>query len=139
VKALIFLLIACTAVTAQSKDDLKKKYGQPVAETYMIRPGINLTASYDSTGKITEVLIAPQLTSLIKSKGITLRRETIDAVIEELIPLSARGPARFGGFMNVGCMPQNDCYGSFMEYEKVSIYYNAANHGEVHYAVIQWK
>src|SRR4030095_16316337 len=127
------------AVTAQSKDDLKKKYGQPVAETYLIRPGIIVTASYDSTGKITEMLIAPQLTSLIKSKGITLRHETIDAVIEDLIPLSERGPARFGGFMNIGCMPQNDCYGSYIDYERVIIYYNAAPRGELHYAVVQWK
>ena len=32
--------------------------------------------------------------------------------------------------MNIGCMAQNDCYGSYMEYERVIIYYNAGQHTE---------
>ena len=138
-KALVILLIICTAVVAQSRDDLKKKYGQPVAETFLIRPGMIVTASYNSTGQVTELLIAPQLTDLIKSKSRGLRQETLKEVIDELIPLSERGRGVFGGFMNIGCMPQNDCYGSYMDYEKVIIYYNAGQHGDVNYAVIRSK
>ena len=129
----------CTAVVAQSRDDLKKKYGQPVAETFLVRPGMIVTASYNSTGQVTELLIAPQLTDLIKSKSRGLRQETLKEVIDELIPLSERGRGVFGGFMNIGCMPQNDCYGSYMDYEKVIIYYNAGQHGDVNYAVIRSK
>ena len=138
-KALVILLIMCTAVVAQSRDDLKKKYGQSVAETYLIRPGIIVTASYDSTGQVTELVIAPQLTDLIKSKNRGLGRETLNEVIDELIPTSERGRGLFGGFFNIGCMPQNDCYGSYMEYERVIIYCNAGQHRDVNYAVIRWK
>ena len=53
-KAFVILLIICTAVVAQSRDDLKKKYGLPVAETFLLRPGITVTASYDATGQVTE-------------------------------------------------------------------------------------
>jgi len=129
----------CTTVIAQSRDDLKKKYGQPVAETYLIRPGIIVTASYDSTGQVTELLIAPQLTDLIKSKSRGLSHETLKEVIDELIPTLERGRGLFGGFLNIGCMPQNDCYGSYNDYEKAIIYYNAGQHGDVNYAVIRWK
>jgi hypothetical protein len=139
VKAVIILLIMCTVVSAQSRDDLKKKYGQPVAETFLIRPGIIVTASHNSTGQITELLIAPQLTDLIKSRNKGLSHETLKEVIDELIPTSERGRPLLGGFLNIGCMPQNDCYGSYNDYEKVIIYYNAGQHGNVNYAVIRWK
>jgi hypothetical protein len=139
VKALLILLITCAAIGAQSKDDLSKKYGQPVAETYVIRPGIIVTASYDLTGQVTEMVIAPQLTDLIKSKSTGLSHETIKEIIDELIPTAERGRGMFGGFFNIGCMPQNDCYGSFNDYEKVIIYYNAGQHDDVNYAVVRWK
>jgi hypothetical protein len=138
-KALVILLIMCTAGVAQSRDDLKRKYGQQVAETFLIRPGIIVTASYDPTGKVTELLIAPQLTGLIKSKSKGLSPKTLNSLIDELIPMSERGRGLFGGGANIGCMPANDCYGSFMDYEKIIIYYNAGQHGEASYAVIHWK
>jgi len=138
-KALVILLIMCTAVVAQSRDDLKGKYGQQVAETFLIRPGIIVTASYNSTGQVTELLIAPQLTGLIKSKGRGLNLATLNELIDELIPMSERGRGLFAGGFIVGCMPHNDCYGSYIAYEKVIIYYNAGEHGEANYAVIQWK
>jgi hypothetical protein len=129
----------CTAVVAQSRDNLKKKYGEAIAETYLIRPGIIVTASYDSSNQITELVIASQLADLIKSQGRGLDRETLNEVIDELVPTSERGRGLFGGFFNIGCMPRNDCYGSYMEYERLMIYYNAGQHHEVNYAVIRWK
>jgi hypothetical protein len=139
VKALLILLIICTGVIAQSRDDLKKKYGQTVSETFLIRPGIIVTASYNSTGQITEFLITPQLTGLIKSKSRGLSLETLNELIDELIPMSERGRGLFGGGFIIGCMPRNDCYGSYMEYEKIIIYYNAGPNREANYAVIQWR
>ena len=138
-KVLIILAVMCTGVIAQSRDNLKKKYGEAIAETYLIRPGIIVTASYNSTGEVTELLIAPQLTALIKSKSRGLSQETLNEVIDELIPMSERGQGLFGGGANIGCLPQNDCYGSYMAYEKVIIYYNAGQHGKANYVVIQWK
>ena len=138
-KTTLLLLMMCMAVVGQSKDELRKKYREPVSETFVVRPGIIATASYSSTGQVTELLIAPQLTDLIKSKSKGLSYETLKAVIDELVPTSVRGRGLLGGFANIACMPQNDCYGSFESYEKLIIYYNAGRHGDVNYAVVQWK
>jgi hypothetical protein len=138
-KVLIILLVMCAAVVAQSRDNLKKKYGEAIAETYLIRPGILVTASYDSSDQISELVIAPQLAELIKSQSRGLDRKTLNEVINELVPTSERGRGLYCGFFNIGCMPRNDCYGSYMEYERLMIYYNAGQHGEVNYAVIRLK
>ena len=140
-KTLILLFILCTGVVAQSKDDLKKKYGEPVSETFLLRPEITVTASHNASGQITELLIAPFATALIKSRGngLSLTREKLEEIIDELVPLSVRGKPTFAGFLNIGCMPENDCYGSFSSYEKLTIYYNAGKNHNVIYVVIQWK
>ena len=41
--------------------------------------------------KLLNLLIAPQLTDLIKSKSKGLSQETLKELIDELIPLSERG------------------------------------------------
>lgn len=75
-KALVIALAMCTAVSAQSKGDLKKKYGEPVAETFVIRPGIVVTASHNSIGQITELVISPQLTEA-KFDNLMLARNCV--------------------------------------------------------------
>jgi hypothetical protein len=138
-KPILILLILCTGAVAQSRDDLKKKYGDPVSETFLPRPRVTVTASHNSAGQITELVIAPLVTDLIKSKGNGLTREELKDLIDELAPVSARGSQQIGGFLNIACMPENDCYGSYDSYEKLTIYYNAGKNGNVNYVVIQWK
>ena len=138
-KPILILLILCSGVAAQSRDDLRKKYGEPVAETFLLRTGITVAASHNSSGQITELVIAPLLTDLIKSKGNGLTREVLKDIIDELVPVSTRGTAQIGGFLNIACLPENDCQGSYDSYEKLTIYYNAAKNGNVNYVVIQWK
>jgi hypothetical protein len=138
-KTFLILLMLSSGVIAQSRDTLKKKYGEPISETFMVRPGIAVTASHDSTGKISELVIAPLVTDLIKSKGNGLTDDVLKKLIDELVPVSARGTPQIGGFLNISCLPANDCYGSYDSYEKLTIYYNAGKNGNVNYAVIKWK
>jgi hypothetical protein len=128
-----------TGIAAQSRNDLKNKYGEPISETFLLRPGIAVTASHDSSGQITELVIAPLVTDLIKSKGNGLSRDVLKNLIDELVPVSVRGIPQIGGFLNLACLPANDCYGSYDSYEKLTVYYNAGKNGNVNYAVIQWK
>src|SRR5437588_7530952 len=123
-KAILMLLMMCTAVVAQSRDDLKKRYGAPVAETFLVRAGIIVTASYNSNGQIDELLIAPQITGLIKSRSKILSYDTLKDVLNELAPISERGKPGISSFLNLACLPQNDCSGSSESYEKLTIYYN---------------
>jgi hypothetical protein len=138
-KTLLFILLTCTAVAAQTKDDLRKKYGEPVSETFVVRSGIVVTATYAPTGQVKELLIAPQPSSaLIKSKTRTLSDDTLKEIIDNLVPSKERGKYLGGSFLNITCLPQNDCAGSSEDYEKLTIYYNAGRDG-ANYVVIQWK
>jgi hypothetical protein len=56
-----------------------------------------------------------------------------------LVPETARGAGQIGGFLNIACLPENDCYGSEESYQNLTIYYNAGKSGNVNYVVIQWK
>jgi hypothetical protein len=138
-KALAMILLTCTAVCAQSSSELKTKFGDPVAESFRIRPGIILTANYDSAGKVAELVISPDVPAPIKTRNATLSFDTVNAIVDELVPVSERGKAGFAGFANIGCLPEDDCYGSFSSYEKVFIYYNGGKRGQIVYATISWK
>lgn len=133
-----FLIFAGTLL-GQSSADLRQKYGQPVSEVFMVRPGIGVTATYGTNGRIIELLIAPRTTDLIKSRGKTLKHESLDVILHEMVPDSARGKPISASFMNVGCFPENDCSGSSQEFQNVTIYYNAGKEGGLCYAVVKWK
>ena len=138
-KILLILLLFCTAVGAQTKDELRRKYGEPFSETFVVRSGVTVTATYEPNEQIKELLIAPQLPSeLIKSKPTALSYDTLRGIIDELIPGKELGKYLMGSFLNLTCLPQNDCAGSSEDYDKLTIYYNAGKDG-ANYAVIQWK
>jgi hypothetical protein len=138
-KPILIVLIVCVGVVAQSRDDVKKKYGDPISETFLLRPDITATVSYNSTGQVKELIIAPFTTGLFKSKGNGIAHETIKELIDELVPESTRGKLQMATMLNLTCLPANDCAGSDESYEKLTIYYNAGKNGNVNYAVVQWK
>ncbi len=137
-KILLFVLVVSISLQAQTKEDLQKKYGQPVSESYLIRPEVIVTVTYDKTGKIQEMVIAPRpAPEIIKSKPDTIKYDLLDAVIDELVPKETRGKYKMGTFLNITCFPANDCWGTSKSYEKLTIYYNAGKEG-ANYAVVQW-
>ena len=132
-------LVASGTLVAQSRDELRRNYGEPVSETFMVRPGISVTATYATNGRVTELVVSPRTTDLIKSRGKTLSKDSVKAILDELVPSPVRGNYLIAGFVNLACLPENDCQGSSVSYEKLTIYYNSAAEGGVHYAVVQWK
>ena len=137
---MIVCLIASGMLIGQSRNELKRAYGEPISETFAVRPGIQVTATY-SADVVTELIIAPRTDGtpeLVKSRGDGLSRDFVNAIIDELVPLAVRGKYVIGGFANLTCLPANDCNGSTRTYEKVTIYYNAAPEGRVFYAVVKW-
>ena len=127
-----------TAV-CQSRDELKTKYGAPTSETFTVRPGIGVTATYASTGQITELLISRQTPYYIKSMGKTLSQDILKEIIEELVPSAGRGKFLISTFENIHCLPLDDCVGTSESYERLTIYYNSGKDGGVNYAVVRWK
>lgn len=68
-KIVLLTMLTCTVVLGQSRDELKAKYGNAVSETFVVRPGIEVTATYEETGRIVDLVISPQNTGLIKSRS----------------------------------------------------------------------
>ncbi len=132
-------LIGSATLAGQSRDDLRRKCGEPISETFIVRPGVTVTATYAKDGHITELLIAPQNTDLIKSRGKALDYDAAHAIVDELVPVSVRGTYLVAALVNAACLPANDCHGTSHTYDKVTIYYNAGEGEQVHYAVVQWK
>ncbi len=122
-------------------ETMRERYGQPISETFLVRPGLVVSASYGKNGQLCELFISPQKpTTSIKSAHQTAK--TIDSkllteVIDELVPESERGRGISADIYNIVCLPSNDCGGSGSTWEKVSIYRNGAINDE-HYATIQW-
>jgi hypothetical protein len=142
-KAIVMTVLVSVSLYGQSKTDLRTKYGSPVSETFTVRPGIEVTATYSPTGTIVELLISPHIPDASISK--TLGVKPIDGVVlkqivDELVPMAKRGKPRLGGFLDIWCPPQDDCMGTVNEdWEKVSIYYHPSVNGGPSYAVIQFK
>lgn len=114
------------------------KIREPVSETFIMRPGISVTATFGTNGRITEFLIYPQDTGVVKfSRANSLSIDSVKAIIDELVPAAVRGQHVISTFLNVDCLPANDCNGASEKYERATIYYNSTAVKErVHYAVV---
>jgi len=118
-----------------------QRYGPPLSENFVVRPGIVVTATYAKDGHVCELLITPQK-PITPIKPADQTAKSIDSkllteLIDELVPEKERGRGISGGFLNLMCLPSNDCAGSGSNWEKVSIYRNGGNNEE-HYATIIW-
>jgi len=139
---LLLVFTLQSSFTAKTAITLRARYGQPISETFLVRPGIVVSANYGESGDVCELLISPQKPlSLIKSANQT--PSTIDfnqmtEIIDELVPVSERGKGKGSSMLNLRCLPADDCAGSESSWEKLRIYRNAGQGGE-HYATIQWQ
>jgi hypothetical protein len=117
------------AGTAQT---LRARYGQPISETYLVKPGVVMAASYGPSGHICNIIVSPERlwNSTFESKQLT-------EIIDEVAPVNERGIFMMGTFLNAYCMPTNDCYGTASTYEKVNIVRIGSTNAE-HYARIEW-
>ncbi len=139
-KALFAILLICISVNAQSQEELHKKYGSPISETLTIRPGVFLTINYDETGDICEMIIHPQQLTLNLNSPTTetMQSTTLTEIIDELVPKNQRGKLIMGTFLNIVCLPSNNCFGSMSTYERVTILRNGGDDKE-RYAKIRWE
>jgi hypothetical protein len=133
------MLLTCVIAAGQTSNGLRQKYGTPISETFKVRPEVIVTVSHAKTGEICEMLIAPQLPSTpIKSSGALLKSKLVNEIIDELVPARQRGKLRMGSFLNLMCLPDNDCAGTGEDYERVYIYRNGSIDAH-RYSTIQWK
>lgn len=140
----VFLLMA-VVVTAQTSSTLRQKYGQPTSQTvdrqpteiYKVRPEIKLIARYTKRGDVCSMFIAP-LAETTDGKPSLLKSQRLEEVIDELVPENQRGAYVMGTFLDIICLPRNDCWGSRKDYKQVSITYNGGVDA-YRFAAIEWK
>ena len=147
-KTLIVLLFACSVVVAQQKPDASRKYGTPISETYMMRPGIFVTVIRDSRGTVCGLRISPIAQSgylLAKRDANDMSYELLRKVVDELVPLDQRGKFVRGGVLNTHCLDLGwanqtcDGNGDVFSYENVTIFFARSDTKDKKlYAEIRW-
>src|SRR5579863_3549582 len=93
ISALILLLQ--NSFPANTAQTLRGRYGPPISENFVIRPGVVASASYDASGHVCEIVVSPQ-----RLWNSTLGSENVGDIIDELAPPIERGKYVIGGFVN---------------------------------------
>lgn len=138
-KALLLVLLAALPAAAQSSDGLRRRYGAPVSQTYVVRPGITATVTSAADGSVCRILVEPERRLVMRSSTPRLTLSRLDEILDELVPPAERGEPLTAGFVNVRCLPDDDCWGTSAGYERVRIYYNSAGRDEYRFATVEWK
>jgi hypothetical protein len=127
---LISLQISFPADTDQN---LRERYGPPISENFLVRPGVIATATYGTSGHVCQIVVSPQ-----RLWNSTIGSVNVGDLLDELVPPSERGKYVSGGFADAECFPTNDCSGSFGVWENVDMFRNGATANE-HYIRIHWR
>lgn len=116
-----FIFIGLLGVP-QSANMLRSKYGKPVAEVFMVRPGILATIKYDKNGEIcSEQINAQESEEFVKENITKVNNDVLRAIVEELVPRAERGRLLSSGFVHLTCVRCESYYGGYEDYEKVKI------------------
>jgi hypothetical protein len=138
---LLLALLLHPALPSNSGQSFLSRYGNPIAETYLVRPNIVASVSYGPSGDPCEIVISPKTPDLIVRKWpgtAEIDYSVLAEVEDELVPQDEWGRFKMSTFLNIFCMPENDCVGEENDWEKLVVYSNAGQHG-AHYASIRWK
>jgi hypothetical protein len=129
-----FLLFAFqVSFPADTAKTLRERYGPPISENFLIRPGVVASATYGASGHVCGIIVSPQ-----RLWNSTLDSVNVDAIIAELVPRSERGKFVIGSFDDAICFPTMDCGGSSGLWENVDIFHNGST-GNERYIRIHWR
>src|SRR5215213_8227490 len=138
-KVLLLILLAAVASAAQTPDPLRRRYGPPVSQTFVVRPGVTATVTSAKGGEVCEILVEPERRLVFKSSTPKLTLKQLDEILYELVPAGERGEPGMAGFVNARCLPDDDCWGTTADYERVHIFYNGVGRDEYRFATVRWK
>ncbi|HTU34616.1 MAG TPA: hypothetical protein VMF66_12510 [Candidatus Acidoferrum sp.] len=142
-KPVLWILLLSTAEVifpAKNSRTLRQRYKEPVARTFLVRPGVVARASFGKSGNTCELVIKRgEGSSAIKGDHANdvVGYKLLEQIENELVPLSDRGKYVMGTFLDLICIPVNDCAGTEEDWKKVSIYTNSGD-GGANYALIHW-
>lgn len=137
----LFTFIIAIIGIAQTRDELKQKYGSPDAKgRYIVRPGIGLSVKYKQNQNPSEINILPlalDIEDTSKSSDEVMPSDKAVEVLDELVPVSKRGAKVTAVTYSSGCPITIST-----EYERVIISINnrCQRRGGGTYSIsIQWK
>ena len=88
--SLMILSLGVSGVS-QTTADFDKKYGSPLKE-YEVRPGILMTATYSDDGQVCKIFVERRhFSETAFDQQLHLPQETINELIDELVPAALRG------------------------------------------------
>jgi hypothetical protein len=135
----LLAVVSQVSFAAKTSDTLRQRYGKPLSETFLVRPGTVVSATYGTSGETCELGIVPKEPDAIFTQpgSGTIDEKTLQEVEDELVPKPERGKYIMGTFLNIVCLPENDCAGVQEEWQNIMIYRNAGEKG-TRYEAIQW-
>jgi len=138
--AILLALAVEVSFPAQTPQTLRQRFGKPISEIFLVRPGISVTATYGKSGNTCQLVISPkEPDGLIKSipDSDTIDYKLLKKIENELVPVPERGKYKIATFIDLMCSPQNDCRGTQEDWKNVVIYTNSGKTG-ARYDVIKW-
>ncbi len=120
-------------------DKVETKDGKLAEETFKYESKFLVTVTYSDSGKAASLKILPENSQLLDIRtDPVVKQEELKSVLDKIVPPDEKGKYVCGTFLNVICLPTNDCAGVRWDYEKVSIYYNSGT-GGTRYAILTWR
>ena len=115
------IAVFCLSVSAfpvaygQNRAALKQQFGEAIGEVYRTPNGLTVTAYFDPQGGICKEHIQSE------NRGKRMTDDEVGRVLDEIAPKTSRGTYKIGTFLNVICLPDNDCAGVSEDYQKLAI------------------
>lgn len=140
---IVFLVAGLATFPADTSHTLQERYGQPISETYRVRPGIAVSARYGASGHVCAIVVEPEQPQypLNDRKNTIGDYEQVAGILKELVPERERGKYVIGTFLDMVCLPldaDTDCGGVEEDWEKLVIHRSGSSDRQ-HYATIRWK
>ena len=139
--ALLYVAFFQSTFVSKTSETLQQRYGKPISETYIAKQGIVVTASYGPSGQTCELVISPKEPDVIVRKwpgSGEIDTDVLWGIEDELVPKPERGKHNIVTFLDIVCLPENNCCGVTSDWENVSIYRNSGKTGP-RYSKIAWK
>jgi hypothetical protein len=109
------VLAFASLVSAQNRTDLRQHYGDAIGDVYRTSNHLTVTAYFDEHGNICREHIESE------NRGRRMTDKEVNTVLDEIAPKSDRGNFKMGTFLNIICLPDNDCAGVSEDYERLAI------------------
>jgi hypothetical protein len=86
-RVVLTLVVAASLALSQSSEDLRRRYGKPVWQTFRVGPKIGVTVRYNVANVVVEMLIVPiEADNLHWSRHETLGAADVKDLLQKLVP-----------------------------------------------------